>query len=271
MKSWRSQGTELIQTPLRPDFWRAPIDNDRGREVLKSQGLWRDAHKDAAGRSALVSRKTNPQLKAISVRIVSTLGKIDAEWETEYTVYGSSDITVTAHFRPNKLELSKLPRIGMQMTLPKGFERITWFGPGPQETYTDRKDAPVGIYSGLVRDQFYADYTEPGESGNKIDVRWVALTNGRGAGLLAIGMPLLSVNALDYTTDDLQAAKHAFEIPVRDFTVLNLDLRQQGLGGDNSWGAWPHPEFLIPCKEYSYTFRLRPLKPGEDPGKLARQ
>ena len=271
MKSWRSQGTELVQTPLRPDFWRAPIDNDRGRDMVKSQGLWREAHKDAAVRSVVATRKTNPQLKAVSIKIVSVLAKIDAEWETEYTVYGSGDVAVAAHFRPNNADLPKIPRMGMQMSLPKGFERITWLGPGPQETYSDRKDARVGVYSGLVRDQFYADYTEPGETGNKVDVRWVALTNGRGAGLLAIGMPLLSVNALNYTTDDLQSAKHAFEIPPRDFTVLNLDLKQQGLGGDNSWGAWPHPEFLIPCKEYSYTFRLRPLKPGEDPGRLARQ
>jgi len=239
--------------------------------MVKSQGLWRDAHKDATVRSVVASRKTNPQLKAVSIKIVSALGKIDAEWETEYIVYGSGDVIVSAHFKPNNRDLPKVPRIGMQMSLPKGFERITWLGPGPQETYSDRKDARVGVYNGLVRDQYYADYTEPGESGNKIDVRWIALTNGRGAGLLAVGMPLLSVNALNYTTDDLQSAKHAFEIPGRGFTVLNLDLKQQGLGGDNSWGAWPHPEFLIPCKEYTYTFRMRPLKPGEDPGKLARQ
>ena len=159
----------------------------------------------------------------------------------------------------------------MQMILPKGFDRITWFGPGPQETYRDRKDARIGIYSGTVREQFYADYTEPGESGNKVDVRWAALTNERGAGLLAIGAPLLSVNALNYTTDDLQSAKHAFEMPVRDFTVLNLDLNQQGVGGDNSWGAWPHPEFLNACKEYNYVFRLKALKPGDDPKAIARQ
>jgi beta-galactosidase len=159
----------------------------------------------------------------------------------------------------------------MQMTLPLGFERITWLGPGPQETYSDRKDAKLGVYNGTVDEQFYADYTEPGESGNKVDARWLALRNNSGAGLLAVGQPMLSANALHYATEDLNSAAHAFELPRREFITLNLDLKQQGVGGDNSWGMWPHKEFLIPCQAYSYSFRLRPLKPGDDPEKLARQ
>ncbi len=133
----------------------------------------------------------------------------------------------------------------MQMTLPAGFERMTWLGPGPQETYCDRKDARVGLYDGTVDEQFYADYTKPGETGNKVDVRWLALTNGKGAGLLAIGQPLLSANALHYGTEDLNAGKHPFQLPHRDFTAQSRP-EQQGVGGDNSWGAWPHEEFLIP-------------------------
>jgi beta-galactosidase len=89
--------------------------------------------------------------------------------------------------------------------------------------------------------------------------------------LLAVGEPLLSVNVLHYGTEDLNARKHPFELPARDFVTLNLDLKQQGVGGDDSWGAWPHEEFLIPCQEYNYSFRLRPFGPGEGPEKLARQ
>jgi beta-galactosidase len=144
------------------------------------------------------------------------------------------------------------------MTLPAGFDRITWLGPGPQETYCDRKDARVGVYKGTVADQFFADYTEPGESGNKVDVRWVALMNHKGVGLLAVGQPWLSVNALHHTTQDLQGAEHPFEMPRREVTVLNLDWMQQGVGGDNSWGAWPHEPYLISCQEQVYRFCLRP-------------
>ena len=195
----------------------------------------------------------------------------DSTWETVYRIYGgeSGDVIVTATFEPSSTNLIPMPRIGMQMELPEGFERLTWLGPGPQETYCDRNDAPVGTYSGTVDDQFFADYTEPGETGNKVDVRWIALRNGS-VGLLAVGMPLLSVNALHYSEDDLNAGKHAFQLPHRDFVCLNLDLKQQGVGGDNSSGAWPHDEFLIPVQEYSYSFRLRPFSRGEDPEKLAR-
>ena len=263
--------------------------------MAKSQGLWRTAHQEPIVHNVVVTKaesspsapqeeragerrpKTNsndsnkqPSLKSLSVKVLTGLPNIDAEWETEYTIFGSGDVIVAARFKPNKTDLPKIPRLGMQMALPKGFERLTWLGPGPQETYCDRKDARLGLYNGMVRDQFYADYTEPGESGNKVDVRWVSLTDARGAGLLAIGMPLLSVNALHHTTDDLQNAKHPFELPLRNSIVLNLDLKQQGLGGDNSWGAWPHQEFLIPCQEYNYSFRLHPLKAGEDPAKVAR-
>ncbi|MEY2466659.1 MAG: beta-galactosidase, partial [Verrucomicrobiota bacterium] len=193
-----------------------------------------------------------------------------ATWETLYQIYPSGDVIVKASFKPGKTDLPKLPRLGMQMALAKGFERITWLGLGPQETYSDRKEAKFGVYSGTVDEQFFADYTEPGESGNKVDVRWLALRNKNGIGLLAVGLPRLSVNALHYTTDNLQSAKHSFEMPRRDFVTLNLDLRQQGVGGDNSWGAWPHDEFLIPCREYNYSFRLRPFSRSEDPAALAR-
>ncbi len=269
LSSWHYRGGELVRSPLRPDFWRAEIDNDRGRNMLRSQGVWREAHEGAEVRAVTVQEQAESH--SVVVKVTTALPKVDAVWETDYTVYGSGDVVVGAHFRPNKTDLPKLVRLGMQMTLPAGFERITWLGPGPQETYCDRKDAKFGLYSGKVEDQFYADYTKPGETGNKVDLRWLALANGK-IGLLAIpeGPGLLSANALHYGTADLNAGKHAFELPHRDYVTLNLDLKQQGVGGDNSWGAWPHEEFLIPCQEYSYSFRLRPFAAGQDLARLAR-
>jgi beta-galactosidase len=268
LDSLKFKGLELIESPLRPDFWRAPIDNDRGRDMAKSQGIWRTAHEVAEVRDFTVAEKGN----AVIVKVASRLPKVEADWTTTYTILADGEIVVDAKFTPSKTKLPKLPRVGMQMILPAGFDRITWLGPGPRETYIDRKDARVGLYSGTVREQFCYDYVEPGESGNRVDVRWVALTNKKGIGLLAIADPaqLLSVNASHHTTDDLQAADHPFLLPQRDFTVLNLDWKQQGVGGDNSWGRWPHEQYLIPCQEQGYSFRLRPLQAGEDPAKLAR-
>jgi len=267
--SWKYKSTELISSPLRPDFWRAQIDNDRGRHELQSQGIWRTAHQNAQCRSCSAVLKAGEH--CVEVVSAQSLPKVSAEWETTYVVYGTGDIVVKAHFKPGKSGLPKMVRMGMQMALPAGFEQIAWLGPGPQESYSDRKDARFGLYRGRVSEQFFADYTETGETGNKADARWVTLTNGKGIGLLAAGLPLLSVNALHYGTEDLNAGKHAFELPRRDLITLNLDLKQQGVGGDNSWGAWPHDQFLIPCQEYSYRFRLRPFSSGENVEKLARQ
>jgi len=269
LTSWRYKDTELIRTPLRPDFWRAQTDNDRGRNMAGSQGVWHTAHQGAECTSCVAEvRKAD---RAVLVRSSQTLPKVSAEWETTYTVLGTGDILISARFKPGKTDLPKLPRLGMQMTLPAGFEQITWLGPGPEETYCDRKDAKFGLYSGTVDEQFYPEYSEPGETGNKVDVRWLALSNAKGIGILAVGQPLLSANALHYGTDDLNAAKHPFELTRRDYITLNLDLMQQGVGGDDSWGAWPHDEFLISCKDQTYSFRLRPFDKSEDPEKLARQ
>ena len=268
LKSWRAKGTELIRTPLQPSFWRAETDNDRGRNMAGSQGVWRTANQGTTLQSFSVEPPT--PAGTIVVKSVHGLPKVDASWETTYTVHGSGDIIVESRFKPTKTSLPKIPRMGMQMTLPAGFERITWLGPGPEETYCDRKDARMGVYSGTVAEQFYPEYVEPGETGNKADARWVALTNEKGVGLLAVGMPFLSANALHYGTADLNAGTHPYELPRRDYITLNLDLKQQGVGGDDSWGAWPHGEFLIPCQEYSYRFRLRPLERRDDPAKLAR-
>lgn len=269
IKSWRYKGQELIQSPLRPDFWRAMTDNDRGRrKPVDSQAFWRYAGKAGVNEGFSGQKKKD----YFEVKVDASLPAAgNSEWETIYRIYGSGDVVVTASFEPARRDLPRMPRIGMQMELPKGFERVTWLGPGPQETYCDRKDAPVGVYSGTVDEQFFADYGEPGETGNKVDVRWIALQNRLGLGLLAVGMPLLSANALHYTSEDLSAGKHAFQLPHRDFVSLNLDLKQQGVGGDNSWGAWPHDAFLVPAREYTYSFRLRPFGRGEDPEKLARE
>lgn len=267
--SWKYKGTELIQTPLTPDFWRAEIDNDRGRNMEKSQGIWKTAT-EKQERRRMHTVMAEQERNEFIVTTQFYYPKVHSTAEITYDIFGNGEVEVTMTFTPEKTDLPKLPRLGLQMTLPAGFEKITWFGPGPQETYCDRKAAKVGVYSGKVDDQFYPGYTEPGESGNKVDVRWMALANDKGIGLLAIGEPFLSVNALHYGTADLTAGKHAFELPHRDTITLNLDYKQQGVGGDNSWGAWPHQPFLIPCAEQRYSFRLRPIDRNSNPAELAR-
>jgi beta-galactosidase len=268
MSSWRYRNRELVNTGLYPHFWRALTDNDRGRKMDESQGIWRSAH--LGGTSTLEVDAAAANGQSVTVKVSHQLPKVDAHWETLYTIDGTGAVLVNAKFKPSNTKLPKMPRIGMQMVLPRDFERIEWFGPGPEETYADRKDARVGVYSGTIDEQFHPHYSEPGETGNKVDTRWVALHSRNGVGLMAIGMPLLSVNALRFGTEDLNAGKHPHELPIREEVTLNLDLQQQGLGGDNSWGHWPHDHYLIPCKDYEYSFRLQPFRRGQDLPAAAR-
>jgi len=260
---------QLVQSGLRPDFWRAPVDNDRGRSKPEdSQQVWKYAHSD----SKVTSFEVKPDVAGgcVEIAVTLSLSGVNAEWTTTYRVTPAGEVIVNAAFSPGDRKLIWLPRLGMQMTMPAGFDTITWLGPGPQETYSDRKDARMGCYTGTVGGQFYQHYVEPGETGNKVDVRWAALRNRKGVGLLVVGQPLLSVNALHHTTEDLEMAGHPYELPKRDITVLNVDLGQQGVGGDDSWGAWPHRQFLIPCEPAGYSFRLIPIGRRDKPELLAR-
>ena len=208
-----------------------------------------------------------------AVRIVAeaTLPAAGSTYVTTYTVYGSGDVVVEGSFTPGG-ELPELPRFGMQMAIPAALGNMTWFGRGPHETYWDRKTgAAVGRYSGKVADLIH-DYVRPQENGNRTDVRWVAFTDAGGTGLLAVGDPLLNVSAWPYTMEDLEAATHIPDLPRRDTLTVNLDHQQMGVGGDDGWGARPHPEYTLESKPYQYRFRLRAHEPGMgSPDELARQ
>jgi beta-galactosidase len=265
--SLKHRDTELVQSPLRPDFWRAPTDNDRGNDMPRRCAVWRNAH-----RSWKVTRLDveQPGPERVDVQVEGILEDAASQYALSYHISGDGRIVVEAQFTPGDKSLPELPRFGMQMTMPAGFETLTWYGCGPWETYCDRKSAWINVFSGKVADQYFRDYVEPCESGNKVDVRWVSLTNADGVGLLAAGLPLLSVNAMHHTADDLQKAKHPFELPQREFVTLNLDWMQMGVGGDDSWGALPHAPYRLMPKPYRYKFCLMPFStPDGDPKQLA--
>jgi beta-galactosidase len=165
-----------------------------------------------------------------------------------------------------------LPRFGMQMAVPSRLDKLTWLGRGPHETYWDRKTgAAFGLYSGPVAENIHT-YVRPQENGNKSDVRWMALTDDDGVGLIAVGMPTIDISAWPYTMADIEKATHIHELPRRDTITVNLDYKQMGVGGDNSWGARTHPEYTLPAKPYEYSFRLTPYAPKlGDMGRVARR
>ena len=270
IESFKFEGTELAASPLVPNFWRVPIDNDNGNGMPKRLGVWKNA-----GQDRTVNSVEAEKLSSNVIRIVAkaTLPAGNCDYTTIYTVYGSGDVIVESQLKnPQNAELPELPRFGMQMAIPANFNRMSWYGRGPHETYWDRKTgAAVGIYSGQVEDLIHA-YVRPQENGNKTNVRWVTLTDDDGTGLLAVGMPLLSISAWPYTTEQLERAKHIHELPENYSNItLNLDYKQMGVGGDDSWGARTHPEYTLPAGDYSYSFRLCPYKKSMgDVGAIAR-
>jgi len=148
--------------------------------------------------------------------------------------------------------------------MPARFSRVTWFGRGPHESYWDRKTgARVGLYSADAADLYYA-YVRPQENGTRADVRWMAVTDAGGVGLLAVGAPLLEASALPYLQEDFDEGqtkvnRHLTDITPRDLTEVRLDWHQMGVGGDNSWGAQALPQYRLPLRVYEWTFGLRPV------------
>lgn len=177
--------------------------------------------------------------------------------EYEYTIFGDGEVHVELHVLPD-VEVSFLPRIGLQLHLPQGFEQLTWYGRGPHENYVDRNDsAPVGIYRSTVAEQF-VPYLLPEENGNKTEVRWITLTNDSGIGLHASTDRPLEMSAHHFTPEDLMAAKHPHEIVRRPQTVLHLDYGQSGLGSA-SCGPGRLEKYHLKPEEIRYRVRLWPI------------
>lgn len=261
--SFTYEGIEFLKSGPVPNFWRAPTDNDFGCNMPQRLGIWREA-----GKNRTINKFTIQQISPgkIQIDVTAVLQAGNSKYFTTYEVLGSGDIIITNRFIPGSTDLPEIPRFGMTMTLPIDFDTISWYGRGPHENYWDRNTgAAVGLYRGKVMDQYHP-YIRPQENGNKTDVRWVALSNSKGIGILAVGMPLLSISAHHFLMDDFDEGikkqqRHTHHLKKRSLVSLNLDYKQMGVGGDTSWGdrARPHPEYTLPAKEYSYSLRLRPF------------
>lgn len=191
--------------------------------------------------------------------------------EITYTVYGSGDVLAHVHVTPEVQGLPFLPRLGLQMRLPEGFEHVTWFGRGPHETYIDRQEgARVDVYTSTVEEQF-VPYIVPQENGNKTEVRWVSLSSEDQVGFLAAGKPWINFSALHYSVEDLDRCRHPHELTRLPEVVLNLDYGQSGLGSA-SCGPGRLEKYQLKAEEIEFDVRLRPYDGrAESPVKLAKQ
>ncbi|MGC8612316.1 MAG: glycoside hydrolase family 2 TIM barrel-domain containing protein [Athalassotoga sp.] len=255
IKSLKSNGKEII-SDVRPIFWRAPTDNDRGNKMEERLKTWKNSRN-----LKLIDFKWNKSAEGIKIMTIFKVPTLDpSTCLISYDIDTSCSVNLSFQLIPGE-DLPEIPVIGMEFILNPGFERVMWFGRGPHENYWDRKkSARVGLYKMDV-DEFFVNYIRPSEMGNRTDVRWVTLVNDNGDGLTLRGNPYFEFSALHHSIDDLENAKHPFELPERKEIFLHINYAQMGVGGDNSWGAKTHPDFtLYANRTYLYTFKFKPVK-----------
>lgn len=265
--SYQYNGKDIILSPLVPNYWRVPTDNDNAgwRSELDP---WNNAG----------YKKKTETVKVISssdrIAVVKTKGKIpvgETIFSTTFSIFGNGAVKVEHEIVPIGNVPNYLPKIGMQSVIPKELKTMTWYGRGPEENYCDRKTAAeIGLYTGLI-DTLWTDYVRPQENGSRTDIRWVSFTNADGDGLLVTGDQLLNISAWPYTQEDLEKASHINELPRRDFYTINLDYMQMGVGGADTWtrDAIPLEHYRIRSdSSYSYSFTLIPY--GKEMGKVKK-
>ncbi|MEU0132939.1 glycoside hydrolase family 2 TIM barrel-domain containing protein [Streptomyces sp. NPDC006296] len=261
--SYAAGGRRLITSGPAPNYWRAPTDNDIGNGQPARNATWRHAG-DARRVTGFEVRSLRD--RAVEIAVSGTLPTTtESAYTTTYTVFGNGEIKVDHTLHPGDSGLPYIPEVGSLLLLPGRLDRLHYYGRGPEENHWDRNDGTdVGLYSATVAEH-WTPYVRPQENGNRTDVRWVALTDRTGRGLLVAGEPLIEFNASHFTPEDLSAgARHDYQLTPREDVVLRLNHRQMGVGGDDSWGAHTHDEYkLFADRDYSYTYRLRPL---DDPG-----
>lgn len=263
----------FLKEEILPNFWRAPTDNDFGNRMDQRQAIWRNAGKNLKLKKFEVHHPNDAV-----VRISSEYEILEARSTLvmNYQVYGDGEVIIEMQVVPGVNGLPDLPRFGIEMELVKGFYQLMYYGRGPHENYIDRNtSAFVDVYQSSVSEQYFP-YIRPQENGYKTDVRWMTIGNLRGDGLIFKSAGNFSFSTLNFSTDDLdqltrQNYKHAPDLKNRKTTFINIDLKQMGVGGDNSWGAQPHKQYTLPAKEYKFSFSFRPFFAGDDPFRLWQQ
>ena len=261
LSKYQVNGLDMLKegSYLQPNFWRAPTDNDFGASLQAKYAVWK-----------------NPKIKLISMqqRINEHQAIIEATYELPeasaklfltYTINNEGAIKVTQKMTTDKnAKVANLFRFGMQMQMPRSFDKVEYYGRGPVENYIDRKsNTDLGIYKQSVSEQFYP-YIRPQENGTKNDIRWWKTLNAAGHGIQVVAAEAFSASALHYTIESLDEGLykkqgHSQEVEEADLTNFCFDKIQAGLGCEDSWGRIARPEYQVPYGDYEFTFILMPM------------
>lgn len=266
--SYRYGGREMIREIPKPNFWRAPVDNDCGSQMQQRYAQWKIASMYADHheyRRGMYGGLLEPavEMGEHSVKVTYTYlmpTTPSSECTLSYEVFGDGTVRTTLACDPVR-ELGDMPEFGVMFKFDADYNHVKWYGLGPEETYADRmRGAKLGIYQNLVKENV-AKYIVPQECGAKQQVRWASVTDRSGYGMFfemdEKSGPMM-FSALPWTPHEMENAKHPYELPEVHYTVVRAALGQMGVGGDDSWGAYTHPEYLLNADEkmeFSFAFR----------------
>ncbi|MDO7849976.1 glycoside hydrolase family 2 TIM barrel-domain containing protein [Hymenobacter convexus] len=260
LSNYRRGSNQVIGQYPEPYFWRAPTDNDFGSNMPQRLGVWRTAHAARKVQRVTVGEES---AAGLPIKVEYLLTDINVPYTVAYLIHPDGAVNVTASMDMTGHDLPELMRFGMRMELPGRYNNLSYYGRGPWENYQDRNTATfLGVFRDSVRNQYPNVYIRPQEAGYHTDARWLALTNATGQGLRIEGAQPLSFSALDVRTEELDPGltkkqQHTSDVKRHDRVFLNVDLKQRGVGGDNSWGAYPHDQYRLLDKTYSYSYTLR--------------
>lgn len=262
LTKYQIKGLDMIKEGaiLKPNFWRAPTDNDFGAHIHRKYVAWKNPE------IRLKSLKQRTENKQVIVETAYEMPGVSAKLNLTYVINNEGAIKVTQKMTTDKkAKVSNMFRFGMQMQMPRSFETIEYYGRGPIENYIDRNHCTdLGIYRQSVTEQFYS-YIRPQENGTKTDIRWWRMINKAGNGIEVVATSPFSASALHYTIESLDEGwskqqGHSPEVEEADLTNLCIDKIQAGLGCVNSWGSIALPEYQVPYQDYEFTFILSPIQ-----------
>ena len=246
---------------LKPNFWRAPTDNDMGAGLQKKFKVWKNPQMNLKNIDVKKDKKAN------TVTIVSSfdMPEVQGQMDITYLVFANTGaVKVTEDFKATEgAKVSDMFRFGMLLQMPYSMEKSSYYGRGPIENYSDRKDCMrIAIYNDDADNQYFP-YIRPQESGTKSDIRWWKQTDATGLGLLVKSCAPFYASALHFDTEELddgdeKEQRHSFDLKKSKFTNLFLDAAHMGVGGENSWGAWPLEKYRVHYGNKTFNFVLIP-------------
>ena len=247
---------------LKPNFWRAPTDNDMGAGFQKKFKVWKNPKLELSGITVEKNKKANTYTICANYNMPEVKGKLELIYQI---MANTGAVKVTENFIATEGEkVSDLFRFGMLMQLPYEMDKSQYYGRGPIENYSDREDCmKIGIYSNDADNQYFP-YIRPQESGTKGDIRWWKQTDAAGFGFMVKNCKPFYASALHFDTDELDVGdekdqRHSFNLKKSKYTNLFLDGEHMGVGGENSWGAWPLEKYRIHYGDKTFSFAIIPL------------